>query len=216
MNEYTNMIEIKEVTKSFREVRALDRISMQMEKGKIYGLVGRNGSGKTVLLKCICGFMQPDTGEIRVRGQVHRNSYPEKIGIILEEPGFIDSASGQKNLEILSAMGVGLTKEQIREVLVTVGLDPDSKKKVKHYSLGMRHRLGIAQAIMEKPDILLLDEPMNGLDIEGVTEMRRLFLKLKEEGTTIVLASHYREDIEALCDETWTLDRGTIIQHETA
>lgn len=205
------IIEIKNVTKKFKNVVALDDISMSLERGKIHGLIGRNGSGKTVLLKCICSFLQPTEGTILINGKKVGVCYPENIGLILEEPGFIDSMSGFKNLKLLASVRNKIDDQQIREVLKLVGLDPLDKKKVKNYSLGMRHRLGIAQAIMEKPEILLLDEPMNGLDIAGVQSMRELFLKLRDEGTTIVMTSHYKEDIEKLCDHTWTMDQGKLL-----
>ena len=163
-------IRIENVTKKFGSYAALDGISLSFEKGKIHGMIGRNGSGKTVLFKCICGFLRVDAGIRR------------KIG-----------------------------KKEIDAAIRKVGLDPEAKKHVGKYSLGMRQRLGIAQAIMEEPSLLILDEPMNGLDNQGVQEMRQLFLKLKDEGKTILLASHNREDIAALCDTTVEIDRGKIV-----
>lgn len=208
MAEY--MIEVQNVTKRFKETTALKQVSVNFERGKIHGLIGRNGSGKTVLLKCICGFMMVDEGEILVDGKKVEHRFPQDIGIILEEPGFIGSMSGFDNLKLLASVKNVITKEEIKETLRRVGLSPDDKKAVKKYSLGMRHRLGIAQAIMEKPKLLLLDEPMNGLDRKGVLEIRELLKELREEGTTIVVASHYAEDVEVLCDTVCEMDQGVL------
>ena len=204
------MVEVKHVTKQFRETTALADVSVSFARGKIHGLIGRNGSGKTVLLKCICGFMTPTSGEIFVDGEKVDHACPKDIGIILEEPGFIGSMSGLKNLKLLASVKGKLTEKEIRQVLEDVGLDPGSRKPVRTYSLGMRHRLGIAQAIMERPKLLLFDEPMNGLDRQGVLEIRELFKGLREQGTTIILASHYAEDIEELCDTVHEMDQGRI------
>lgn len=205
------MVEVKEVTKKFKENTALDHVSLSFEKGKIHGVIGRNGSGKTVLFKCICGFMTPNSGKILVQGKPVKPSAPQDMGIIIEEPGFINSMSGYKNLKLLAAVKKTISSEDIKEVLKRVGLDPDSKKGVGTYSLGMKHRLGIAQAIMEHPPLLLLDEPMNGLDKHGVVEIRRLLRELNAEGITIIMSSHYMEDIKELCDTVTEMDQGKIV-----
>lgn len=205
-----NMIVVQDVSKHFKETIALIHVSVCFEKGKIHGLIGRNGSGKTVLLKCICGFMTPTHGTILVDGNKVKHDSPQDIGIILEEPGFIGSLSGLKNLKLLASVQKRIGVEEIRRTMQRVGLDPNMKKAVKHYSLGMRHRLAIAQAIMEKPKLLLLDEPMNGLDRSGVLEIRELLKELRAEGTTILVASHYAEDIEALCDTVCEMDHGKL------
>lgn len=183
-------------------------------KGTIVGLVGRNGSGKTMLLKSICGIVPPTSGQILVRGkEIGKDiDVPDNIGVIIETPGFLLNYTGFQNLKYLSMIRNKITKNQILEALKIVGLDQQRNKKAGKYSLGMQQRLGIAQAIMEHPDILLLDEPMNGLDNQGVEEIRTLLLKLKEEGTTILLASHSREDISILCDEVFELDHGSILK----
>lgn len=201
---------VEQVTKRFKETTALDHVSVNFERGKIHGLIGRNGSGKTVLLKCICGFMMPTEGRILVDDQPAGEKRNNDIGIILEEPGFVGALSGFRNLKMLASILKIISDEEIRDVMRRVGLDPDMKKPVKQYSLGMRHRLGIAQAIMERPKLLLLDEPMNGLDRQGVLEMRALFKELRDAGITIIVASHYAEDIEALCDTVHEMDRGKI------
>ena len=190
----------------------MKNVSISFEKGKIHGIVGRNGSGKTVLFKCICGLMHPEEGVILVNGKrVGRDvDMPEDIGAIIEAPGFLPNYSGYKNLRFLANIRRKIGKEEILNVLKTVGLDPESRKHVGKYSLGMRQRLGIAQAIMEDPEILILDEPMNGLDNAGVQDIRALLLELKAQGKTILLASHNHEDIAALCDTVHEMDGGVL------
>ena len=210
------MIEISHVSKSFQTYRALDDISLDIEKGKIYGIIGRNGSGKTVLFKCICGFLKTDSGEIKVDGKIIGKEIeaPQNAGIIIENPGFLPAYSGCQNLKFLADINKKIGKREIRDVLEKVGLDPTMKKPVGKYSLGMRQRLGIAQAIMENPSLLILDEPMNGLDYQGGKDVRKILLDLKAEGKTILLASHNREDIAFLCDETVHIDHGKLVERE--
>ena len=205
-------IEVQNVVKRFRDQVVLKNVSISFEKGKIHGIVGRNGSGKTVLFKCICGLMHPEEGVILVNGKrVGRDvDMPEDIGAIIEAPGFLPNYSGYKNLRFLANIRRKIGKEEILNVLKTVGLDPESRKHVGKYSLGMRQRLGIAQAIMEAPEILFLDEPMNGLDNAGVQDIRALLLELKAQGKTILLASHNHEDIAALCDTVHEMDGGVL------
>lgn len=204
-------IDIREISKSFGETKALDQVTMELEQGKIHGIIGRNGSGKTVLLKCLCGFIKPDSGDVLINGHNVIFGKKQNIGIIIEVPGFINHKSGIKNLEYLYCLNHKNDRNKMKKYMELVGLDPDSKKKVGNYSLGMRQRLAIAQAIMEDPPLLLLDEPMNGLDNEGVLEIREVLMSLREEGKTILLASHSREDIEILCDTVTELDHGKII-----
>ena len=208
------MIVIEEVCKRFKEKEVLNHVSLKMEKGKIYGIVGRNGSGKTVLMKCICGFLYPDSGTITVNGkEIGKDmDFLEDAGIIIETPGFISHYTGMQNLKNLASIQGKIGKEKIRETMELVGLDPENHTPVGKYSLGMRQRLGIALAIMEDPDILILDEPMNGLDKHGVKDIRELLLKLKAQGTTMLMASHNREDIEVLCDHVWEMDEGVATQ----
>ncbi|WP_417102112.1 ATP-binding cassette domain-containing protein [Hominenteromicrobium sp.] len=205
-------IEVQNVVKRFRDQVVLKNVSISFEKGKIHGIVGRNGSGKTVLFKCICGLMHPEEGVILVNGKrVGRDvDMPEDIGAIIEAPGFLPNYSGYKDLRFLANIRRKIGKEEILNVLKTVGLDPESRKHVGKYSLGMRQRLGIAQAIMEDPEILILDEPMNGLDNAGVQDIRALLLELKAQGKTILLASHNHEDIAALCDTVHEMDGGVL------
>lgn len=201
MEENTG-IEVNHVYKSFGKEQVLMDVNFSIPPGSIYGVVGNNGSGKTVLMKCICGFMKCDRGKIVVNGrQVGKEvDFPDRLGVIIETPGFIPNLTGYKNLKILAALKGRIGKSDIRETLQRVGLDPDMKKPVSKYSLGMRQRLGIAQAIMDDPKVLVLDEPFNGLDRYGVVEIRALLKDLKADGKSILLASHNAQDIEELCD----------------
>lgn len=195
-------IVVEHVSKAFGKEQVLKDVNLQIPAGKIYGVVGNNGSGKTVLMKCICGFMRPDGGRIRVNGKwVGKEcDFPDKLGVIIETPGFLPNISGYQNLKILASLKARIGRKEIMETLEKVGLDPKMKKPVSKYSLGMRQRLGIAQAIMEEPEVLVLDEPFNGLDRSGVEQMRALLQELKAQGKAILLASHNAQDIEILCD----------------
>lgn len=206
------IIKVVNLTKTYGNINVLDNVSVNFERGQIHGLVGRNGSGKTMLMKCICGFVMPTKGSIIVEGKIIGKDIdiPKNIGAIIENPGFLANYSGYNNLKFLASINKKIDKEQIRQTLKTVGLDPDSKKHVSKYSMGMRQRLGLAQALMEDPDILFLDEPMNGLDKRGVEEMRALFSRLREEGKTIIMANHSAEDIDILCDTVYEMDLGVI------
>lgn len=207
-----DIIKVENGSKSFGNHQVLKEVNLTCKKGGIYGIVGRNGSGKTVLLKCICGFLNLDSGEIYVRDKKIRKDMDmlSGAGIIIEEPSFLRNYSGYKNLEFLYMIRNKKDKKFICNMLEKVGLDPNSKKRVGNYSMGMKQRLAIAQAIMEEQRILILDEPMNGLDNQGVEEMRKLFLELKEQGRTILLASHNKEDIAVLCDEVFEMDGGVL------
>ena len=201
-------IVVEHVYKSFGKEHVLRDVTFSIPPGKIYGVVGNNESGKTVLMKCICGFMHADRGKIVVNGkQVGREcDFPKELGVIIETPGFLPYLSGYRNLKILADLKAQIGKAEIRDTLLKVGLNPDMKKPVAKYSLGMRQRLGIAQAIMEDPKVLILDEPFNGLDKAGVAEMRTLLLSLKEKGKAILLASHNAQDIEMLCDDVHDME----------
>lgn len=205
-------LELSGVTKRFGEDLVLKETNLSLEAGRVYGIVGNNGSGKTVLMKCICGFLTVSTGTVRVFGsRIGKDTdFPESLGVIIETPGFLTNLTGRRNLEILADMRRKITKADVRIVLRKVGLDPDMKKPVAKYSLGMRQRLGIAQAIMEDPELLILDEPFNGLDKHGVVDIRNIILELKQSGKTILLASHNEEDIRILCDEVYEMDGGVL------
>jgi len=203
-------ISVRNVCKDFGQVRVLKSVSRDFEAGKIHGIVGNNGSGKTVLMKCICGFLLPTEGMVLVNGKrVGKDvDFPSDLGIIIETPGFLPNITGVKNLEILASLNKKIGLADIADSIRRVGLDPQSKTPVGKYSLGMRQRLGIAQAIMENPSLLILDEPMNGLDKHGVAEMRKLIKGLKNEGKTILLVSHNQGDIDELCDTVCEMDAG--------
>lgn len=207
-----NVITVKNLTKKFKDVTVLDNISVNFEKGKVHGLIGRNGSGKSMLMKCICGIVPYKTGEIRVNDKIigKEEDIPSNVGVIIETPGFLPNYSGYNNLKFLAKIKNKIGKEEIRNAIKNVGLEPDDKKHVGKYSLGMRQRLGLAQAIMENPDLLILDEPMNGLDKGGVKDMRKYLLDLKEQGKTILIASHSAEDIDVLCDTVCEMDKGVL------
>ena len=210
-------VKLENITKQIGTTTILENICLTMKCGQIYGITGENGSGKTMLMKMILGFVSPSSGSIKIEGKVLGKdiSMPDRIGAIIENPGFLPEYSGFKNLKFLAMIHHKISNEEIRDAMRIVGLDPDSKKHVGKYSLGMRQRLGIAQAIMEDPDILLLDEPLNGLDNEGVEEIRKVLLSLKEKGKLIILASHSKEDIQILCDTVIRMDHGKIIATET-
>lgn len=203
---------VDHVSLEIKQAKLLRDVNLCLHSGKVYGLRGRNGSGKTVLMKCICGFMRPTEGKISVNGKVIQKDvdFLPSAGIIIEEPGFFPNYSGFKNLKILAGIQNQITDGQIRNAMELVGLDPFMKKPVGKYSLGMRQRLGIAQAMMENPDILILDEPTNGLDEEGVEWFRQFILTQKENGKLILLASHSREDVELLSDEVFYMEKGVL------
>lgn len=212
---------VENVVKIFGEEKVLKNVSHGFEKGKVHGIIGNNGSGKTVMLKCICGFMQPTTGRVLVRGkEIGKDvDFPEDIGIIIEAPGFLPTKTGFRNLQILASLKGKIGREEIIRTIERVGLDPAMRKPVSKYSLGMRQRLGIAQAIMEDPDLLILDEPFNGLDKYGVEDIRNIIKELKEQKKTILLVSHNGEDIRLLCDTVCEMDAGNlqeVYNHEKA
>lgn len=196
------MIQVRNVTKEFKNQAVLENVTVQFEAGKIHGIIGKNGSGKTVFLRLLCGLMSPTSGTIIVDGkEIGKDvDFAPDAGIIIETPSFLTYKSGYRNLKDLAAIRNKIQKGEVVRTMNQVGLDPFNKKRVGKYSLGMRQRLGIAQAIMEHPKLLILDEPMNGLDAQGLELIRNLLLELKAGGTTILLASHNAEDIELLCD----------------
>lgn len=209
-----SVIEMKSVVKRWGNNTVLKSVDLEVNSSEIVGIIGHNGSGKTVLMKCICGFITPDSGEITVSGKrVGKDvDIPKNIGLIIESPGFLPNFSGFSNLWQLAKIRGKITKEDVRAVIEKVGLNPNEKKHVGKYSLGMKQRLGIAQAIMENPDILILDEPMNGLDKNGVEDMRKLLLQLKDDGKAIIIASHNSVDIDVLCDKVFEITKGTLAQ----
>lgn len=209
----SNAVEVRGVYKKFGKEIILKDINLDLQKGAIHGIIGRNGSGKTVLMKCILGFYYPTQGEITVFGKrigIDCDFAPD-TGMVIETPGFIDTESGISNLRYLLNLHA---KKNVcyspEEAMTLVGLDSQNKRPVSKYSLGMRQRLGIAQALMEKPLLLVLDEPMNGLDNQGAEDVRRLLNSLREQGTTILLASHNPVDISMLCEYVYEMDDGKL------
>lgn len=207
-------VRLEQLTKSFGKEEVLKGITHNFEKEKIHGIMGFNGSGKTVMFKCICGFLKPDSGSIWVGGkQIGRDvDFPQSVGMIIETPGFLPDLSGFKNLKRLASLKNKISDREICDAITTVGLDPSSKKKVGQYSLGMRERLGIAQAIMEKPKLLILDEPFNGLDKRGAREVCCLLKELRSRGRTVLIAAHNIMEMEDICDTICEMDAGVLTQ----
>ena len=206
------MINVDNVSLVLNKYQILDNVSISAKKGEAVGLVGGNGSGKTMLMKCICGFNTMFTGEITVNGKIIGKDveFAPNTGFIIETPGFVPYMTGYENLQVLAGIEKIIDKNKIREFMEFVGLDPDNKRSVKKYSLGMRQRLGIAQALMENPDILILDEPFNGLDKAMTARMRDVLVEEKKKGKTIILASHNEHDINYICDRIYEIDGGKI------
>lgn len=206
-------VSVQHVTMDFKGETVLEDVTHDFEEGKIHGIIGNNGSGKTVLFKCICGFLIPTQGKILVDfEQIGKDTdFPEDLGLIIETPGFLPNMSGTKNLQLLASLRKKIGYKEIVQAIRRVGLDPKMKKHVGKYSLGMRQRLGIAQAIMEDPSLLILDEPFNGLDKQGVADMRELIHELRGSGKTILLASHNAADIRELCDTVCEMDAGKLV-----
>lgn len=206
------MIHINNLSLRINKDIILTDINLHIKKGKITGLVGRNGCGKTMLMKCVTGFVKPTEGEVIFDGKKIGEDvdFPSNTGIIIETPSFVPYYSGMKNLMELASLKRKIGKKEVEEVLKKVGLYEARNKMVRKYSLGMRQRLGIAQALMEKPETLVLDEPMNGLDNECVNLVRGILAELKKQGKTILLVSHNAEDIKVLCDEIYEMDKGKV------
>lgn len=209
-------IEIAHVSKSFRGEDVLKDINLDLYDNQIYGFVGRNGSGKSVLFKMICGYMHPDYGKIIVQGkEIGKDvDFPDHLGALIENPGFLWHETAFENLNYLAKISQKISRNEVKEAIRRVGLSPDSKKHVGKYSLGMKQRLGIAQAIMEDPDILILDEPMNGLDDGGIEDMRKLILEFRKPGKIVLIASHNKEDISILCDKVYRVTKGQLEEQE--
>ena len=207
------MIELKNVSKTIEQQTILSDINLKLENGKIYGFVGRNGSGKTMLFRIICGLIFPTTGTVMINGIPLDNQVNiGNIGVMIEKPKFLPNITGFENLKLLASINNKITNQDIEETLKLLQLYENKDKKYHKYSLGMKQKLGIAQAIMEKPDIVILDEPFNGLDDSSVESLRSILKQLKQEKKTILIATHLKEDIEILCDEVYRLDGGKIVK----
>lgn len=206
-------ITITNLSKKIKNKDILIDINLNLDKGNIYGFLGRNGSGKTMLFRSICGLIRPTFGEIIVDNK-HLNedySFPESLGVLIEAPGFWNEYTGYENLKILASIKNKISRSEIEEAMERVGLSPKDDRIYKKYSLGMKQKLGIAQAIMEKPDLIILDEPTNSLDEESVSMVRNILLEEKKRGATILIASHNKEDISMLADEVYKIDNGRIV-----
>ena len=206
------VIKLTNVSKVIKKAKVLDSVNLEFTSGKVYGLKGKNGSGKTMLMRVICGLISATEGTVEIDGKILGKdmTFPDSVGVLIENPAFIGNYTGFKNLKVLASIQNRVDDEHIREVIRQVGLDPDLKRHVRKYSLGMRQRFGLAQAIMENPKILILDEPFNGLDKDGVKEMREYLLSYKEQGKTILICSHSAEDISVLCNTVHEMDKGVI------
>ncbi|WP_349924950.1 ATP-binding cassette domain-containing protein [Bacillus altitudinis] len=207
-----NSIVLEDVSKKIKGQYVLKQINLHLSRGRIYGLKGKNGSGKTMLLRAISGLIRINSGKITVMDKVltKENEFPDSIGVLIETPGFIPEYTGLKNLKLLSMIKNIIVDLEIKKSLSDVGLDPEDKRKFRQFSLGMKQRLGIAQAIMEKPHVILLDEPSNALDEEGMKQLNKVLLELRNGGATIVIASHDSKMLEEISDEIFEIERGEL------
>ena len=210
-------IKISHVSKIIKNNPVIKDISMELQSGAVYGFKGINGSGKTMLMRLISGLIRPSQGEISMNGKILGKdiSFPNSIGVFLENPAFLDAYSGFNNLKLLASIKSVASDDDIRNTLLRVGLDPDSNKKYKKYSLGMKQRLGIAAAIMEKPEIVILDEPTNSLDEDGVDLVKHIVRNEKERGALVIVSCHDEEILKGMSDEVFLLEQGRLIGHIT-
>lgn len=201
------LIEVVNVNKSFKGNLLLNQANAIFEQGKIYGVTGPNGAGKSVLFKLICGFLKPDQGEVHIHPKYRSKnaSFPSNFGIIIDRPGYLAGHTGFENLKRWAEIQHKISDQEIQNTMRLVGLDPSTSQKMKSYSLGMKQKIALAQAIMENQEVLILDEPFNALDIDSVKNIRELLLNYREEGKTIILTSHNQEDIDLLCDQVFQI-----------
>ena len=206
------IISLDQVSKSFSGRRVLSDVSLDVEKGSTVGIVGANGRGKSVLFNIICGFLTPDSGQVYVRGQAlgKGRDFPENVGVLINSPGFIGLNTGLQNLRYLAGIRGVAGEKEIRSAMQKTGLDPEDKTKVEHYSMGMKQKLGIAQAIMEDQDILILDEPFNALDYKTYNDTKEIIRILQAEGRTILMTSHNYDDLETLCTHIYAINEGKL------
>lgn len=207
-----NIIELRDVDKSFSNTTLFRGATLAIERGRTHALVGPNGSGKSVLFRIICGFITPDAGSVWIDPEFlsAKRVFPEKFGILIDRPGFVSGRSGIDNLRELAAIRGAIGDSEIRDAMRRVDLDPTLNQKVRNYSLGMRQKLGLAQAIMENPEVLLLDEPFNALDADSVVRVRELLRGLRAEGKTVVFTSHHADDVTELSEATFRVERHQI------
>ncbi len=211
------MIEIKNYTKILKGNAVLKNINLILKNGKVYGFSGINASGKTMLMRAICGLIKPTEGEVIIDGKLlgRDMSFPESVGALIENPSFNDSMTAYKNLELLASIKGIATKEDITNALTEVGLNPEDRRKYRKFSLGMKQKLGIACAIMENPRLLILDEPLNALDTDAVARVGRIVARFREQGAIVILACHSKADLDALSDEIIYIENGEIVNDKT-
>lgn len=209
-------IKIEDLSKSIKGALILDKVSITLTSGKIYGLRGKNGSGKTMLMRAMSGLLIPDTGSVIINGKtLHKDiSFPESIGILIENPSFLPQYTGFKNLKLLAGLTGNISDDEIRTALERVGLDPEDKRIYRKYSLGMKQKLGIANAIMGEPDIIILDEPINALDEESVKKIKKVLLEIRDKDKLIIIACHDREELEYLSDIIYEIKDGSIVDRK--
>lgn len=207
------MIEIINYTKVIRKAAVLKNINLRLESGRVYGLSGKNGSGKTMLMRAICGLIRSTEGKVIIDGEAldETISFPPSLGVLIENPDFLEGRTALSNLKLLASIKNIASENDIKAALSAVGLDPFDKRKYRKFSLGMKQKLGIAAAIMENPKILILDEPLNALDADGVERVRKILRHFKEQGSTVILACHDREELELLSDEIIKIESGEIV-----
>lgn len=207
---------LENVCKKIRNNAILNDICLNLESGKIYGLKGQNGCGKTMLMRTICGLIIPDSGKILINGEsLHKDiEFPRSIGALIETPAFLPRYTGYKNLKLLASLQRGIGEGDIREAILSTGLDPDDKRSYRKYSLGMKQKLGIANAIMGEPDLIVLDEPINALDEDSVDRIKNVLIELRDKGRLIIIACHDKEELEYLSDEIIEMKEGRIIDRK--
>lgn len=205
-------ITVNHLTKKLKGNIVSDDISLEMISGNVYGLCGYNGCGKTMLMRLLAGLIIPTGGEILYdQKRLGKDmNFPPNMGILIENPAFIDGKSGEDNLILLSSIGARITKDEVRSAIERVGLNPDDKRKYKKYSLGMKQRLGIAAAIMEKPEVIILDEPTNALDKDGIELVKSIIMEEKDRGALIIMSCHDYSILENCCDCIYKIERGKI------
>ena len=209
-------IEITDLVKDIKGKRIIDHVTLHLESGKITGLKGVNGSGKTMLMRLVCGLITPTSGSIVINGKRLGKdiTFPESVGILIENPAFLDAYSGFENLKLLASIKHSVGPEEIRQTIARVGLDPDDKKKYRKYSLGMKQRLGIAAAVMEEPDIIILDEPTNALDSDGVAMLKEILHDQRERGALVLISCHDLPTLQELSDEIYLMESGALRPYE--
>ena len=209
-------IKIEDLSKQIKGALILDKVSITLTSGKIYGLRGKNGSGKTMLMRAMAGLLIPDAGFVIINGKtLHKDiSFPESIGILIENPSFLPQYTGFKNLKLLAGLTGGISDEDIKTALDRVGLDPEDNRTYRKYSLGMKQKLGIANAIMGEPDIIILDEPINALDEESVKKIKKVLLEIRDKDKLIIIACHDREELEYLSDIIYEIKDGSIVDRK--